>query len=382
MKGSSSKIAAIIGGVMVVTVILSMLLTTFLPGGLSRPAATPVQQNFAEPTLGPVAFPTPDPDGPGLTLAQLAVHPAGTFVIAQPAGFTSASTASAAIHSLSLVDTTRYAVVHAYLQQHTGPQDLSSLDAYNSAAALAGTWSEYDGWAETGREQAADRLVIDFTLDLGENTYLARQITWVVAELPTYAYVLRFVVPDNYPALLGELELLIIPSYRAIPEALTVPLGWPGAVSMAGGYALRYPPEWTLIGDTTGSIVTLTTPEGGTLTLSSAAGQVASEEEARAWAEASRADARVLAVAPLARTLGDGYAVSYAFSTTDGDPASGLSLLLNGPDGQLKSATLRLDMADADLLAADGRATYAAVWQALDTFSPLPAGATLPAATR
>ncbi len=376
---SGSKIAAAIGLILVLMVIVSMLLTTFLPGGVARPPATPLQTNFFEtPTFAPVSFPTPDPAGSGLEQAVLAVHPAGTFVIAQPQGFTPSSATAEGIHSVSLVDTARFAVIHAYLQAFEGPQDLNTLDIFNSPAVLAATWSEYDNWVETGREQAGDRLVIDFSLTLGDNTYLAREITWPVAENPAVVYVLRFVVPDNNLALLRDLEALIIPSYWALPAALGVPLTWPGLANPVGGYALRYAPDWTFVEGPAGSITTLTTPDGGTLTLSGEAGQVADETAARAWVEASRAGVDVLAAEPVSRGEQGGYAVAYAFATADGEPRSGLALLLNAPGDRLVTATLRLETGGLNLLAEQARAEYAALWQVLETFVPLPADAAAP----
>ena len=379
MRASSgSKVAAIIGLVLVLTVIVSMLLTTFLPGGVTRPPATPLQTNFfQDPTPGPVTFPTPDPAGSGLTQAGLAVHPAGTFVIAQPQGFSPSSSASELIHSYSMVDVARYAVIHAYLQAFVGPQDLNTLDIFNSPGTLASTWSEYDNWTETGRDQAGDRLVIDFTLALGESNYLAREITWPVPENPSVVQVLRFVVPDNNLALLADLEALIIPSYKPLPAALSVPLEWPGLANPAGGYALRYAPDWALVEGPSGSTIALTLP-GGTLTLSQEAAPITSEAEARAWAEASRADAEVLAVEPVTRGASAGYAVAYRFSTADGEPQSGLVLLMDGPDEGSVAATLRLDDGAANLLAEDGREAYADLWQVLDTFTPLPQGVIQP----
>ncbi|GAB4572163.1 MAG: hypothetical protein Kow0077_10760 [Anaerolineae bacterium] len=379
MKRSSNTIAAVIGLVMVLAVIISMLLTTFLPTGAPQPRATPIQQVLEDPTLAPIIFPTPDPDGPGLVRTGLAVHPSGTFTIARIAGFEPSTTTSETIHSLSLVDSTRYAVVHAYLQQHAGPQDVNTLDIYYSPATLAATWSEYDNWEETGREHVDNQLVIDFSLTLGQNTYLARQRTWPVPEDPSIVYVLRLVVPDNNLALLGELEFMIIPSYQVLPDSLGAPFNWPGIVSTAAGYVLRYPPTWTPVNEDASLIASLTLPDNqGTLTLRSEDSAVASLDEAQALVETSRENVTILSTAPISRAQGDGYAVAYTFATADGEAQSGLSLLINGPDGRAKHALVRLAEPETDLLDADTQARYADLWTALATFAPLPADAILP----
>ncbi|MBN2471828.1 MAG: hypothetical protein JXN59_13990 [Anaerolineae bacterium] len=376
MKGSLGKISAVVGLFMIIA---SMLLTTILPGGSPRQSQpTTAPQMLQEPTIPPVIFPTPNPGGPDLIIGTMAAHPSGTFVIAQPQGFTPATSANDTIHSMGLVDTARYSVIHAYIQTLAEPQDVASLDRYNSPETLAATWSEYGNWVETDRRVTNDRLIIDFTLSLDNNYYLARQVTWAVEEAPTLVVVVRLVVPDNNPALLAALEDLIIPSYHLLPGAATVPLSWGGAVDTVGGYVMRFPPEWTRVDAAAGRIATLTGPDDETLTLNSETGHVTSAEDAATWVMENRSGAEILASEPVSRADGEGFAVAYAFATADGEPQSGLALLLNGPSERLVNANLRLDRPDVNLL--DARADHAALWAVLDTFSPLPAEAVLPPA--
>jgi hypothetical protein len=127
-----------------------------------------------------------------------------------------------------------------------------------------------------------------------------------------------------------------------------------------------------------GRIATLTGPDDETLTLGSEAGRVASAEDAAAWVMENRSGAEILASEPVSRADGEGFAVAYAFATADGEPQSGLALLLNGPSERLVSANLRLDRPGVNLL--DARADHTALWAVLDTFSPLPPEAVLPLA--
>jgi len=370
MKSSLGRISAIVG---LFVIIASMLLTSILPGGLERQPTSPPGTPASDLTAPPVVFPTPDPDGPALAIAQIYVHPAGTFAVAQPRGFTANATSSSTVNSLSLVDGERYAVIHAYIQEYNTPQDVTTLDAANDAAALAASWSEYDGWTETGRETRDDSIAIDFTLDLLGNTYLARHITWAPAEDARLAGVLRLVVPGNNAPLLDALEALVLPSFRLLPDGLRAPLDWAAVVDPAAGYAIRYPAGWTLADGGPGRVTTLTAAEGHTLTLSGAPGALQSPADAGAWLEASRPGAEVLDVQPVTRAFGDGYAVAYRFSDADGATHGGLALLLNNPGGQIVSANLRLAGAAANLLDEDEATAYAGIWRVLDTFAPLPA---------
>ncbi len=373
MKDSMGRVIAL---VFLVLIIGSLLLTTVAPAltGLQDSSSPPTQQpQAAEPTLAPVTFPTPDPSGPMVAVASIHIHPSAVFYVAHPQGFSATPTTQHNIASVSLVDPQRYSVVHAYVQQYDAPQSVSDLDAENTPGVSAASWSEYDNWVETGRGIRDDRLVIDFELTLGQNTYLARHITWPAAEEPTWVYILRLVVPGNYTALLDELEARIIPSYHLLPDSLSVPLAWPAVVDPTSGYTIRYPDTWQYIDGGWGRITTLSGSEA-TLTLSGSDEQITEEMAAQEWVMAARPGAEVLAVNAIERAYGAGFAVAYGFADADGEPHSGLALLLNGADRRLVSASLRLPAGGVNLLE-DTDEAYTEVRSMLGTFAVLPAGA-------
>jgi hypothetical protein len=377
MKDSLGKGLAI---VFLILIIGSMTLTTVAPDLINRqPSSSQTVQEgpttATASTPAPAVFPTPNPNGPDVTLEAAYVHPSGIFYIAQPQGFVPTPTTQSNIASVSMVDTARYSVVHAYVQQYTAPQDITALDVENSPSVLAASWVQYDNWVETGRTQEEDRLVIDFDLALGQNDYLGRHITWPAPEDSTWVYVLRLVVPANYPALLDALETLIIPSYHLLADSLSVPLEWGAVIDPSAGYTIRYPETWTFLDGGTGRITTLTGE--GTLTLSGGMEPVVDEEAARAWVLASRSEAEIVAVEPIERPYGAGYAVAYGFADSDGEPQSGLVLLLNGAGDRLVTANLRLPTGGVNLLADAGE--HADLQAMLATFDVLPADALQPA---
>ncbi len=371
MKSSLGRISAIVG---LFIIIASMLLTSILPGGLERqPTALPAPTSALTPP--PVVFPTPDPGGPALAITRMYVHPAGTFLLAQPQGFTVDATSGSTINSLSLVDGARYSVIHAYIQEYSTPQDVATLDTFNDTPTLAASWSEYDNWAETGRKTEGTTLKIDFTLELTGNTYLARHITWAAPEDARLVEVLRLVAPGNNAPLLDALEALVLPSFRLLPDGLHAPLDWSAIIDQTAGYVIRYPAGWTVADGGPGRVTTLTGAEGHILTLAGAPGPLGSPADAEAWLATSRPGAEVLEVQPVTRTYGEGYAIAYRFADADGADQSGLALLLNTPGDQIVSANLRLAGRTVNLLDEAGATAYADLWRVLETFAPLPAEA-------
>lgn len=362
------NVLAVLG---LVLVIGSLVLTTVLPG-VGNGSSQPVPATLP-PDEQAVVFPTPAPGTPVVGTAGLYLHPTGTFTVLQPQGWTPTPTTQEGVASVSMVNGALYSVVHPYIQHYDVAQNVASLDAQTDAQALAASWSAYDAWQETAREVVDDRLVIDFELTLTGNTYLARHITWVEPDHPNWALVLRLVAPGNNPALLDRLQALVMPSFRLLPDALGVPLGWPAYIDRAWGYVIKYPETWALVDGGSGSTATLSGAEGLlTLTLSSEAeAQVADADAARAWVQRLRAEATILDVQPVARTFGSGYRVAYTFPDADGQEQSGLAVLLNG-EGRLFSASVRLDQPGVNLADDGAEDDWAEARRALATFAPLP----------
>jgi hypothetical protein len=75
---------------------------------------------------------------------------------------------------------------------------------------------------------------------------------------------------------------------------------------------------------------------------------VADEAAAEAFVTGRQPNATVLSVAPVERGDAAGFSVAYAYTTADGDPQSGLTVLLNADNG-LHVANLRFAGANVDL---------------------------------
>ena len=57
----------------------------------------------------------------------------------------------------------------------------------------------------------------------------------------------------------------------------------------------------------------------------------------------------MVSAVPVTRGLGQGFSVAYSYTTVDGSKQSGLSILLNGPDGALHIANLLFPASGIDL---------------------------------
>lgn len=365
-----------VGLLFLVMIIGSMVLSTVLPAlqSANGSAADSDTQNFAEPTAAIVSFPTPNPDGYTLPPVDTVVHPAALFALGQPQGWTPSTSTQGGVASISMVNSTVYSVIHAYIQQYEFAQDVPALDAEFQDDVLAASWSEYDGWVETAREASEAQLIIDFELTLGENTYLARQFTRPLAADPTWAVVMRLVAPGNNPDLLDSLQADIIPSFVELPDGLAAPLEWETYFDRIGGYAIRYAPGWALVDGGPGRPVTLSDAERGfTLTLDFAPdGALEDEDAVTAWVEAARLDAEVIDIVPVSRAFGDGYAVAFTFSDMDGAAQGGFAVLVNGPDGRLLSASLRMPDLPINLLDNADSEPYPDLLTMVESFAPLP----------
>ncbi len=181
-------------------------------------------------------------------------------------------------------------------------------------------------------------------------------------------------MPGNNPALLERLQSLLVPSIRLLPDSLAAPLSWPAYIDGVWNFVLKYPEGWSVVDGGPGRTATLADPGGQVaLTLNSEADSViADAEAARAWVERVRPGAEILDVQPVVRTHGAGFGVSYLYSDADGEPRSGLTILLNGLGDRLATATLRLNEGRLNLLDSAVSAAYQEALQAVQTFALLP----------
>jgi hypothetical protein len=101
---------------------------------------------------------------------------------------------------------------------------------------------------------------------------------------------------------------------------------------------------------------------------------VEAESAARTWIEAAYSGATILSVQPVERDGNSGFSVAYSYADPDGEPISGLAVLLNGPDDRLHVANLRFPASSVDLnnLGDAPEEPYASLAQAMGTFTLMP----------
>lgn len=353
------------------------LIAPFLSSATS--STTQIDQGTPTPDLSnpneipAIVFPTPVEGTPVIDSAGTYVHPSGTFHMFFPQGWVPEVQTNPSLASVSFNEPEMLSVIHAYLQRHEVDQDIDSLDALYDAGELAGTWSRYSDWFETGREIVDGRLVIDFNLVQDEQNYLGRHVTWAIEEAPTWSQVLRVVVPGNNPVLLDTLDEILVPSFQPLPEMLEATVGEDAYVDSTFGFTIKPATGWNVVDGGAGRTTTIAdADEIATLTLAFEADNVIGDEDAaHSWLQEARPNAEIIALQEAATTNGDGYKLAYTYTVLDGAERSGLLALFNGEDGRLIAANLVIDEPGLNLLVEESELATAGR-EVLNTLSLLP----------
>jgi len=361
-KKRNQRRATMIGALIGVMVIAGFLITLIAPDLGQRstagnpPAATPFG------TLPPatqIVVPTPDPN-PQLAGALPYIHSSGLFQTFRPAGsdwLVSESDLQGADSIASVVfrSAARLALFHNYIQPGVEYESLEALSAgFLTAEHYQTAWNAYDGWQETGRQITPDGVVTDFALQASGSDYLGRSVTRLDR---SWLYVTRIVVPANNAPLLDMLDRYLRAYFVGYPAMQALPVAWPAFVDQQLGYALKHPADWSLLAGGNGRPATLSAATASgqhTVRLHSVLdGTVTNEQAARDWLAQEVPGATLLGLEPLTITLEGGYLLAYTFTDAQGNPQSGLAVLLNNDEGRLLVANARIDSPDANLLSAD-----------------------------
>lgn len=331
--------ALILVGVMVFTAVAQSFIPTTAP--VIQPTAT------GAPTLPP-----PPSDLSTIVFNQDYLHPSGLYTAKYPAGWTTTRPSNNGTQvQVNFENTAMQSVVEVYVDVPVPAiSTVEELSARFDENTLASGWRQYSGgWTETGREidSATKTVTIDFELEQRSQTYIARHVAQLRED--GWIYVTRAVTPVNASNLLFD---LIAKSQNVItPVELfrTTPVGWNGFYSEADNLVIRHPNNWIVRDGAAGEPVTIESPGQGTLFIDSVEGTTAADEEAaRAFVLSRRPDAEILTVTPIERNGGSGFSVSFRTRNSEGEPQSGVALLLN--DGEtLRTATVRLNGVDVDL---------------------------------
>ncbi len=337
---------------------------------LSRPNTTPGSTDVAATPLpgSPTAitFPPVPAGGTVLTADYTYVHPSAIFSITHLQGWdlpaqageertdptSSATRLSRA--GATFINGAAYSVLHLFAENdpQRAAQTLDQLDKYYDKANLDAAWQNFSGgYKELDRKTDGDKFIIDFDLYLNGNTYLARQIShfdhgWLLVS--------RLVAPDNNAQLLDQLQTVTWNTFTLYPNETTTPITWSAVADTAMGYVLKYPASWNQSSGApglpyliTGTLNTVTV----TLTTGAVSGKaVKSEAEVRAWVAALNPKNTVQTVAPTTSGDASGFNVSFSDPDPDGNPRSAISLLINGVNGTLYTATYITTLRNLDLL--------------------------------
>ncbi|MBN1285224.1 MAG: protein kinase [Anaerolineae bacterium] len=141
-------------------------------------------------------------------------HPSGVFDITPPAGWA---------HEAQM-DGDRIRVIWSNWDPDAAVSvDVFPLDtplsrdelAARTSDGLEQLYSAFDGYTILASDYESDPIRLDLRLDQGEQQFAAR--VWAGAQ-GNVAWVLSALVPGEYPALLDELEALVLPAFRVHPE--------------------------------------------------------------------------------------------------------------------------------------------------------------------
>lgn len=372
MSNNGSKRALVIISIlMVVAIAGSALLPLFTNNSAVQTAVPPT--DVPKPT-----FPPPLTDFSSVSLDQDYLHPSGLFSVAQPTGWTPASPVSNPTGAeITMNNPTLLSVIQVALQITPEPIDtLDKLDALYTSAALNDSWSNYrrdaqtgQNYRETGRKRENNRLTLDFELrNNRDQIFLARQVSWADGN---WVYSVRVVMPEDAIDALKFMVDNLIPTVKGNKAAFDgTPADWNAYFDPTNNIVIRYPSNWTLDDGGPGRPASFS-GDNAVLRVETLPGLSAADEaEARAWVEANRPSATILSVVPVTRGDLSGFAVAYTFSDADGNPQSGLALLLNAADA-LHVANLRVAAPDVDFNTDDLVEPYTTLANILWTFQSL-----------
>ncbi len=369
MQNSSRRASTALFAFMIIVLVAGAIIPIFT-NQLGTPAAA------VQPTVAPTAtFPAP-PATSSISFDQLYLQPSGIFAIGQPTGWDpSTPTDDPDRAAVTMVNNTTLSVVEATVEQAAVPVTTADeLSARFDDTYLSASWSRYGAWEETARRVEGDRLILDFSLTLNRQQYIARQVSWTDGE---WIYSTRAVAPANASEVVIYLVNGLAESLIPFKQFAGTPFNWSSHYDSAANHIIRFPAGWGVVDTVAGGPTSIVGSNGEALRLELVAdGSVADEAAAEAAVIQRQPNATVLSVVPVQRGDVAGFSVAYAYSSVDGDPLSGLAVLLNADNG-LHVANLRFEAGNVDLNAvgapaeADPEATAEAVAPVADTGSSL-----------
>ncbi len=342
MRENTRRASILLGAFMIFVLLMGAIVPLFQTN-----VNTPLP---VEPTVAPTpTFPAPPADLQTIAFDRLYLHPTGLFAIGQPTGWEPSTPLTEPNRAaITMVNADALSVIEASVEQSNPPLfSLEQLDARFNDTYLATSWSRYGDWTETTRRVEDNQLVLDFALELNRQTYVARQVSWLE---DGSIYTIRVVTPNNATDLLVYVLDNLVTTLQPFRQFADTPVNWSAYYDTVANHIIRYPQEWVVEDSAPGRPATIVAPDGTTLRLEALPNTtVSSDADAEAWALDAHPNATVLSVAPVQQGDASGSSVAYSFTTVDGEPQSGLAVLLNGADGTLHVADLRFNASSVDL---------------------------------
>ncbi len=372
MKRKRNNRGMLVFTILMVTILVVGTVANFIGNDTADPStANTDNNNPATPRPTPLVFPTVEPEGATLTLKQPTVNSSGLFQISVPEGWditTNSYDFNLPGARSAFLNSNRLSVVDAHLLTGVNyPSHQALSDEYFTSGYFLTAWGSYDGFTETGRT-VGEAVTIDFELGLDDKVFLARQIAWMDLD---WVRLVRVVVPDNNPALLEQLINLVVPTFISYNDQRRTSPTWVAFADNDANFAIRHP-NWTLVSAGTVPILEAPLTDASMVLRTETETPLSSLDEAETYVqEALRPDADVLSSLVITRDYGNGYMVSFADRDNEGNPISGLAVMLNDDANNLHIAELRLTESGVDLLQPAG-AEQQELFDIAQTFMVLP----------
>lgn len=338
----------------IITAFLAVLMaaSAILPALTNNTAQTQPQ---VQPTEDPIpTFAPPLTDFSTIGFDQKYLHPSGLFTVSQPTGWIPSRDSNNGVFvQVNFNNDTAKSIIESYIEYPSVTiESLNDLNAHFTTDDLESSWRNYTGASETGRfiDEENERVLIDFELTLGRQTYLARHVAQIV---DGDIHVTRVVTPDNA----RDLLLFMVDQMPRTIEPVTIyenlpadEVGWTSYYSAEDGLIVRYPNGWSVVDGGDGEPVSIEGIDGETMRVEKIAGSVVADESAAsAFVEGLRPGTEILSVTPVTRNGGEGYSVAYQYTTLEGENQNGVAVLLNGADEALYVANVRAPGQATDL---------------------------------
>jgi hypothetical protein len=369
MSKTSKRATVIFGVVMVIAMALSVILplvTTLTQSGTATAAEPVAAATEAAPT-GPS---TAAVDPATLTFDETVLHPSGMFSVGVPSGWASDPVRESANEVVSAFRNPAISSIAEVRVIEPEATDLSleTLDELVFTPSWeAATWSDYGSFRQAASKVEGDRLVSDYTLTQGSNTYIARQEAWVE---DGRVFVTRVVTPEDGAALItrmltGMQETLVFNQTYA-----GTPIAWNAYYDDTVPVLLRYPANWQVTDAAPGAQATIE-GDGNILVVAPIVSAIPDEAAAADFVAAWRPGITVDAVEPLDQRGASGFRVAFSRETITGEVEHGAMVIINTEAGA-RLASIRGSGLGADMLTSDDPAAVTAR-AVLDTLSVDPA---------